>query len=183
MKQVIVISRSPKDCEKILNGDIKTLILKLFPKCELPVDCYIYCTQLKQKIKTGDNNKLARDTNGFYYGCPTTDGWENILNGKIVAKFTLNKVDKIINQGSRFIINNDESYTNKIARESCLQYPDLRDYSNGKKLYAWHIDNLVVFDKPINLINFYKSTGNSKSGLVTPITKAPQSFMYAWVEE
>lgn len=70
-----MISIKPQWVEKILNGEKTIEIRKTMPKCELPVKIYIYCT--KQKI----------DVNGYKY-CTTR-------SGKVVAEFTLNKVEKI----------------------------------------------------------------------------------------
>lgn len=47
---------------------------------------------------------------------------------------------------------------------TCLTYEELSDYGNGKELYGMSISELYVFEKPINLNQFYinKPCLNSK---------------------
>ena len=54
------------------------------------------------------------------------------------------------------MIGNDIALTNRTARESCLEFPDLRAYLKDKNGYAWHISNLVIYDKPKELNNYMK---------------------------
>ena len=41
----MLVSLSPKECVNLLNGDLSILIRKIKPKCDLPIDVYIYCTK------------------------------------------------------------------------------------------------------------------------------------------
>ena len=87
-----------------------------------------------------------------------------------------------------------------MAKESCLTEEELLTYSNGKTLYGWHISDLMIYDKPKELSEFYRPC--SYSGICyscnrfrpngTPndkpndfcdgaITRPPQSWQY--VEE
>ena len=43
----ILISIKPKWVAKILNGEKTIEIRKTMPKCDLPIDVYIYCTKEK----------------------------------------------------------------------------------------------------------------------------------------
>ena len=69
----------------------------------------------------------------------------------------------------------------------------VEDYGNGKPLYAWHIDNLVVYDKPKELSEFYTlkkcnscASGYESSGCMydedckipVQVTRPPQSYMF-----
>lgn len=152
--KAILMSVQPKWVSKILSGEKTIEIRKTAPKCKLPIEVYIYCTKGKPLlIKLFDRLKKA-----FRYTLSNrnTNVWdtEDIMCGKIVAKFTLNKINKIDNKGNRFTIGNDDGYTERIAKQSCLIYADLRDYAKEKNLYAWHIADLVVFDKPMELSEF-----------------------------
>lgn len=100
MPKAILISIKPEWCEKILNGEKTIEIRKTMPKCGFPIDVYIYCTKAEPYLYGcfGENETGG----GFGYTtsyCPTED--ENTLdrtenlNGKVVAKFTLNKAEKI----------------------------------------------------------------------------------------
>ena len=43
-----------------------------------------------------------------------------------------------------------------IAEEqSCVLREDILKYSNGKEVFGWHISDLVIYDKPKELSEFY----------------------------
>ena len=168
MKKSIIISIQPQWVEKILNGEKTIEIHKSIPKCEFPIDVYIYCCKSKElhlDYELHNNKKRWFNWNKkshhypFKY-CKDEFGEEmgESFNGKIIAKFTLNKVDKINNCGSCFEIANESyAYTNAIGNRSCLDFNDMKKYLNDKNGYAWHIDNLEIFDKPMELSVFYKN--------------------------
>lgn len=56
-------------------------------------------------------------------------------------------------------------YHNDECKGSCLTWKELQEYGKGKPLYAWHISDLKIYDKPILL----EELG---------IDKAPQSWRY-----
>jgi predicted transcriptional regulator len=168
-----MISIKPKWVAKILNGEKTIEIRKSIPKCDLPIDVYIYCTKQKAQLtyRIKDNKFDIHDNNKPCY-------W----GGKVIAKFTLNKVEEI-----RF----DDEET---QRKACLTEDELFDYlfvnepyhEDMKKGYAWHIDNLVIFDKPKELCEFRKLKCDYKcpqfAGCDTcshlRLTKAPQNMAY-----
>lgn len=149
MNKVIILSVQPQWLEKILTEKKTIEIRKSMPKdCDYPIDVYLYCTKVEPYLRIYPFNI---DKNIYQL----TDDNFNCLNGKIVAKFTLNKVDKIINNGWCFdIYNENGAYTNQIAKRSCLDFIDMKKYLNDKDGYAWHIDNLQIFDKPMELSEF-----------------------------
>ena len=156
--KAILISIKPKWVAKILNGEKTLELRKTMPKCELPVDVYIYCTK--------DKPYLANATELFTgkYSCISNDDVsykEYNLNGKVVAKFTLNKVE---------MITYDSTYKlfrlNDVLQNSCLKEEELNSYLKGKVGYAWHIDDLMIFDKPRPLQPYFD------------LDKAPQSWRY-----
>lgn len=179
--KAIMISIQPKYVADILNGKKTLEIRKTMPKCDYPIDVYIYCTK-----------DTSYQFHKNYVKC----------NGKVVAKFTLNKVEE---QKQDFYKGNDKDF----YKHCCLQPKELFDYIGHKKWYAWHIDNLEIFDSPRELSEFYgnftqkryeRIFGNNtieldkkygglrqptKSGYeyVYPLTKAPQSWCYIEVEE
>lgn len=203
----ILISIKPKYVANILNGEKTIEIRKTMPKCDLPIDVYIYVTQDKGKgwCMVGVNG------NKSYYQPYSEEAVYSpnhnyIGNGEVVAKFTLNKVEK-------FGVDIDCVYD--IWQEidkTCLTEKEICDYILGKDYfqnvgYAWHISNLVIFDKPKELSEFYKGFRNQyykrEFGIDTHIdnygvmiqptkngyeythklTKAPQSWCYVEVEE
>lgn len=160
----ILISIKPRFVAKILNGEKTIEVRKSKPKCDLPIDVYIYCTK----------------SNYFGY-------ISKRYAGKVVAKFTLNKVEEI-----RF----DDK---EVQRKACLTEDELFDYlfvnepyhEDMKKGYAWHISNLVIFGKPKELSEFYITyiTIDVGKKIRTPLmyprrlTKAPQSWQFIESEE
>ena len=89
--------------------------------------------------------------------------------------------------------NKSQEYLDEVIEKSCLNDSQLQKYLNKKDAYSWHIDNLVIFDKPKELGEF--STFKRETigcGMDCPpytdwveyrVRKAPQSWQYAWVME
>ena len=179
----ILISIKPKECSNILNYLQTIIIKKTMPKCDLPIDVYIYCT------KNG-HEELPFEEHALYktYYC-----------GKVVAKFTLNKVEEIRYFDELQISDGYEDYdgnwvdtsdyakdihwvTNGQLEQMRLSYDELHKYLGSKNGYAWHISNLEIFDKQKNLSEFRHRKQFMPSGyMIDPLTKAPQSWCY--VEE
>ena len=166
----ILISIKPKWVAKILNGEKTIEIRKTMPKCELPIDVYIYCTKENKAINCGNDESLLFSA-------------IQALNslGKVVAKFTLNKVEEIKE------IETIYGYKRPLAeylKESCLSFGELEKYLNCGVGYAWHISNLVIFDKPKELGEFrkwYEIFESSEPTDILPdikLTKAPQSWQF-----
>ena len=164
----IMISIQPQWVEKILNGEKTIEIRKTKPKCELPCKVYIYCTKGKYEIF---NTLHGIKHNGIHTGY--------LLNGKVVAEFTLKEVETI---------EKNQVYNASVVRHNaCLNIMQLHDYIKGKGFHAWHIDNLKIYDKPKELSEF-RQTRKVKAynfGIwsleVMPLTRPPQSWCY--VEE
>lgn len=192
--KAIMISIQSKWVEKILNKEKTIEVRKSMPKCDLPIDVYIYCTKETQLVKY--NNKYV--STDFFKGL---EGQLKTYNGKVVAKFTLNKVEEIkyhfgyYNMGDWF-----ESY---ILEKSCLNEKELDDYLQASKYYhgnvggatiygyAWHISNLEIFDEPKELSEFsvrYPKGDvdigtNCKLHAMKILTKAPQSYCFIEIGE
>lgn len=188
----ILISIKPKYVADILNHKKTIEVRKSMPKCDLPIDVYIYCTKdNKHKLEYCDYNGSCWSANdgGDYY------------NGKVVAKFTLNKVEEIDKICGNYVIKENEKSSIHYEcwlHKSCLLTSEISNYLKGKIGYAWHIDNLVIFDKPKELREFRPSyrgkcqTSKCKYcneyGLCDVeckderLTKAPQNMCYVEVE-
>ena len=201
--KAILISIKPKYVAKILNGEKIIEIRKSFPKCDLPITVYIYCT--KHNHYKDSLYEVCEEDGGGYdvdYYAPSEPDF--ILNGKVVAKFTLNKVEEIkCNLSMRFFT---KSFNEKeLLEKSCLTVDELFWYLAPQELkakccgYAWHISDLQIFDKPKDLnddefhkIGFdkyyysdhshegYLQWANKVADLI--VHKAPQSWMYCEVE-
>lgn len=216
--KAIMISIKPKWVAKILNGDktievrknkaLASAIQKLIDK-QGYADIYVYCS------KDGDNHlhKLydhsTDETLGystFYYQVNNVGKWgiEPVpLNGKVVFKFRCYKVEEIEigtkknteqKDYSTFYSSIDEM---KLLKTSCLDAYEMLKYAGycddflrayKYKVYAIHISDLEIFDKPKEISEFKPYTCNQCDFQLCsycnmrPLTKAPQNFCYVKVE-
>ena len=159
-----MISIQPQYVEKILNGEKTIEIRKIMPKCELPCKVYIYCTKGKKLYKCVSNFD------------------EDLLNGKVVAEFILNKVDTLERDLNDWLPKNRYDVSNELLKDINLNQNELWNYGQGKILYAWHIDDLKIYDKPKYLSDFTRIIDDS-SGFWhychrEKVTRPPQSWMF-----
>lgn len=149
----ILISIKPEYVAKILNGDKTTEIRKTAPKCELPCKVYIYCTKEKSYL-----DRLVQNHNAFYYTVRELVDFDaddyglyyDIAgkNGEVVAEFTLKQVDEI-----KMPTNLSQEFMSRC----CLNGSEVMSYLGGnfyKNFYAWHIDDLKIYDEPRELSEF-----------------------------
>lgn len=115
---------------------------------------YIYCTKAKPYLyKTKDTTYPAYPI-GYHTDMDLKLKLSNTnelayLNGKIVACFDLNKVEKM-----GLDSNNGLVFNCGFNEESQLSLEEIVNYVGDNYYYAWHIDNLQVFDKPMELSEF-----------------------------
>ena len=193
----VLLSVRPQWCEKIASGE-KTIEVRKSAPNEVPFKAYIYCTSQKfdgEILLTADKKVERR-----YRHC--RDNGDIPLAGKVIGEFVCDKFYLIKNRGSRFSVADEEqSVTNEIARQSCLDYDDMRGYLGvgEKDGYGWHISDLKIYDKPRELGEFTKRCNckghcfmcereiikqdKSKQMCVCyeKVTRPPRSWM--WVEE
>lgn len=155
MKSVLISNR-PKWCGKICheigkdeNGkpiyEKRIEVRKTAPK-EVPFKAYIYEIKESKRRYLDDRFNSFLDNKSHY-----TD------MGKVIGEFVCDKVYLIKNQGSRFSVADEEqSVTNEIARQSCLDYDDMVSYLGNKDGYGLHITDLKIYDKPKELSEFRK---------------------------
>ena len=193
--KAIMISIRPKYVADILNGKKTLEIRKTMPKCDLPIEVYIYCTKDKETLSYDvipHDKNIVKGYSGFndkdfdfnFMPLTKTDinngyGWfarEHNLNGKVVGYFTLNKVEEHKHRPVPFPYN-------ELCKNACLTQEEIEDYAfaEGKgyqTLYAWHIDNLVIFDKPKELSEFKQMRADSCGIYYKSLTRASQSYMF-----
>lgn len=182
----ILISIRPEWVAKILNGEKTIEIRKNAPKCELPMDVYIHCTKGKRRFVLTNEN-YAFFGNFYFSG-------DRELNGKVVAKFTLRKIEKLEDAVDICLDDGDcdlqtESLPPWVLRiKSSLTRLELEDYVGEGKAYAWHISDLEIFDKPKELSEFrYKKVTRKwdenyhrrivKKEIIA-VKRPPQSWQY-----
>ena len=132
MKSVLISIR-PEWCEKIANGKKYIEVRKTKPKLETPFKVYIYCT-------VGGIKKMPMD----YLAEP-------FERGKVIGEY----VCDVIYMSFTGYRNGMPGYWD-LLDGSCLTADELMDYGRWETLYGWHISNLVIYNEPKELSEFYK---------------------------
>lgn len=196
MKSVL-ISIKPKWCDLIARLIKKIEVRKTRPKLDVPFKCYIYCTNAK------GGAFFTKGENGNY--APARLG-----NGKIVGEFVCDRIDnyecELWNDEAYELIrqvdydedgdiiykhgaeNNEDC---EMLNMSCLTWQDIRKYLGDgiNNCYAWHITDLVIYDKPKELSEFQKACESENCGkckrkiteklsCIAGLTRTPQSWCY-----
>ena len=191
----VLISIRPEWVEKILNGEKTIEIRKTMPKCELPCKVYIYCTNAKPYLyRLNDDNEFELTNKlRFQEDCFVKD--YNAPNRKVVAEFTLNKVDTIEICDPYVFRNNEQEDWWYFKENACLDCEEMMAYigygsdhdgwgNEYSKGFAWHIDNLKIYDKPKELCEFTHNVPDYSNGVVMyslkkeALKRPPQSWCY-----
>ena len=150
MSKAVMISIQPKWCELIASGKKTIEVRKTAPKIATPFKCYIYQTKKKWIYKLLE--KL-----GLY-------------QGKVIGEFVCDNIEVVNTQCSDSGI---DLFYHDCEKYGCLSQVEAEKYfgvyneertkdlramkGNG---YAWHISNLVIYDKPKELGEFKKPCPN-----------------------
>ena len=131
MSKAVLISIKPKWCELIASGKKTVEVRKTKPKLETPFKVYIYQT-------------LHREHNGRTYS-----------DGKVIGEFVCDKIITLrYSCGSYWCEGLNRVENDRIASASQLSLYDMRNYLSCNGGYAWHISDLVIYDKPKALSEF-----------------------------
>lgn len=116
--------------------------------------------------------------------------------GRVIGEFVCEEITEIHyhDWSGDYGVPKDLFFANLFAESTCLNYEELDKYLQGKNGYGWHISDLVIYDKPKELFEFFKYDkyqvckekncfsgdcwGCSNNAIVT---RPPQSWCY--VEE
>ena len=141
----VILSIHPYFCEKIEFGEKLLEIRKNKPNIELPFKCYIY------EPKAINHKKIIVDLDGEL---PTTYARGR---GKVIGEFICDRIEylDLDSIGVGFWENGEFIYLKDIGWNACLTRNEFIEYSQGKKLYGWHISELKIYDKPKKLNDFY----------------------------
>ena len=148
MKSVL-ISIQPKWCELIASGKKTVEVRKTAPKLPTPFKCYIYCTKKKKRDEYG-SIIFYKDPNGICVD--NGEGCSPLLTGMVIGEFVCDKIMPFDVPYPAYQKELDKA----ILEQSCLTYYQLHRYAYHDKLYGWHISNLVIYDEPKQLSEFYK---------------------------
>ena len=163
----VMISILPKWCGLIAHRKKTVEVRKTKPKIDTPFKCYIYCTEGDALAYPCDNNPrfaIHRTRNGSLLGRQmTAEEREHsdhlYANSKVIGEFICTRITEV--KADNIIM----AYYNNNPQETCLTDDELRRYANGRKLYYWYIENLVIYDTPKELSEF-------------GLTRPPQSWCY-----
>ena len=152
-KTLEVRTTCPAKWKKYLNG--KTNI-----KPE-PCKVFVYCTKGRLLYKSIECNEYLE-----YYSLEHWNETDKIINGKVVGEFTLNNIDCLKSVHYKMYGTNYQynEVSDEILIKSCLSQEQVLNYTNGNDLYAWYIDDLIIYDKPKELIEFSKHGFESLCG-------------------
>ena len=199
MKSVLISTR-PKWCEKICrkigeqNGIPVYLkpveVRKSAPK-EVPFKAYLYCTNSRFDITdiddlTSESVRVVSEGRGKVIGEFICDRVDKFSCKCIPRQGIAFGYERFIKDGVYLLNNNDTDYVvferqdkyldtmlkNADLAAMCLTPRELFQYAGGfgKPLYAWHISNLKIYDKPRELGEFsrygYKDIEHTGSGCV-----------------
>lgn len=157
----IILSCTPAECEKIVNGDMSILVRKKVPK-ETPFKVYIYCAKSDKYLldRDSDGSMFCWDKKEHHYPFKYEKDHEELFNGKVIGSFVCDKVDKYT-----FSHYEAEYRVTHVEQDAmCLNQPELIRYGKGKPLYGWHISDLKIFDEPKKLSEFRACNFKSMNG-------------------
>lgn len=147
--KAVMISIQPKWWELIANGKKTVEVRKTKPKIDVPFKCYIYETQGRTETPFVDE-----EGHEIFKG-----------RGQVMGEFVCKRIDRIGKRGGNnnfdycylpLVWGNDDIEVEITdIRKSCISINDLNSYgASSTCLYAWHITDLVIYDKPKELIEF-----------------------------
>lgn len=115
-------------------------VRKKRPKSVIPFKCYIYCTSVKT-MNLNEYCALHRKTGG------AIDDWQ----GKVIGEFVCDEIEDY--KSWQYEI---DALHRHIKLNACIDYPDISKYLGSEKCgYGWHISNLVIYEKPKELSEFW----------------------------
>lgn len=174
-QKAVLISIQPKWCEKIAAGKKTVEVRKTMPKLETPFKCYIYCTNKKPFLVWGDvfrGNWETEITTVHGYSRKDADAKWGIFNGRILGEFVCDNIFEIVEDfnihhelpGSpveKWLTWDDapDEYDSSedIEKATCLSMDEISAYmGTSGGCFCWHISDLVIYDDPKPLSEFYK---------------------------
>lgn len=155
----VMISIHPKWCELIASGKKTVEVRKTRPKIETPFKCYIYETK----------SKLPLTYSQVIYPVLSVVG-----RGKVIGEFVCDWIRPM----SITYINPDSPFALREFPNTCLTDKEIINYlGNGKIGYGWHISDLVIYDKPKELSEFYSVCPKwEKERITNKCHKCPHLF-------
>ena len=203
MDKALLLNRKPETIVNILNDIQKLIVFRKFPK-DFRGWVYLYCNKGKSKLITFDKYLGSEIVCG--YDCTNNKkhikyGANNILNGKVVARFWCDNTYDIIcgacdRSSPRSLEWMCREMCVSLEKDSCLTQEQLDAYLRTSKNkptgVAVHISKLEVFDKAMELssfgrpITYYENISSCPAQYdlyvgreaILKIKKAPTDYMW-----
>ena len=179
--KAVMISAQPKWCEKIASGEKTIEVRKTRPKIDTPFKCYIYFTKKKRLLA------IFRKGDYIFSDDPEAGKFDETIfvkgdyywSGKVIGEFVCDRIYDITPHCDiPTFVNQYECDWKYGEAEHCLSFDELKAYLNTKNGYGWHISNLVIYDEPKELREFFAPIGKRPSYM---LERPPQSWQF--VEE
>ena len=138
MSKSVMLSIKPKWCELIESGKKTIEIRKTRPKIEPPFKCYIYQTKAPVSVSFSGNSRHISECDKTY--------WYTGKQGKVIGEFVCDEI--LEDKGGE--------YANEFSVLGCMPLEQQKKYAPKATLYGWHISDLVIYDKPRYLSDFYR---------------------------
>lgn len=135
MSKSVLISVKPEWCGKIASGRKTIELRKSKPSLKPPFKCYIYCTK--------DNIDLAPSK--IWWKADKT-GFQHIMNGKVIGEFVCDG----------FLSHCEMANADIAEAQSLVRREKILEYAAGKEVFGWHISELRMYEKPLELCEFFK---------------------------
>lgn len=184
MSKGVMISIQPKWCELIVSGKKTIEVRKTRPQIETPFKCYIYCTRSKKYRNLREMDKA--------FG-----------GGMVIGEFVCRKITGTALwrlEGNTGRCAERTEFEKMVPQLACLSLDEIEKYagSETRGIYCWHISDLVIYDKPKELSDFFRmcpsfdvafgSCWNCNAAVgeececgldgMIPLSRSPQSWCY-----
>lgn len=192
-KAAILISIRPEWCAMIANEKKTIEVRKTRPKSETPFKAYIYCTNCGSPLVFGDvfrGNWEEEYVQTYGWSRKEADRIWGVLNGKVIGEFVCDGIEAHDLPYPAY----QSEVPSALLKNACLSYTDLHQYvGSGGRFYGWHISDLVIYDEPKQISDFWKLPCERKNdcgnclefdrenlACMRPpvVTRPPQSWCY-----
>lgn len=175
MSKAVLLSVQPKWCEMIASGRKTVELRKTKPKIDVPFRVYIYCTNAKPLLGRCLRDNSLKVTLEYDFDIYNKDTLFR-ANGKVIGEFVCDEITELapLNRAG-----------DDLEDKACMSREEIVRYLKGEG-YAWHISDLVIYDKPKELREFHapcdgKCNAICYVGCPRAVARPPQSWCY--VEE
>ena len=143
MRKAVLISIKPEWCERIASKRKTIELRKTKPKLKTPFKVYIYCTKGAPYLnrKNGVCYLEEKDTLGG-----RGPGLYQRLSGTVIGEFVCDG----------FLSHCEMANADIAEAQSLVRREKILEYAGENEVFGWHISDLVIYDKPKELSEFYR---------------------------